>query len=174
MKGTTDPLEMALAQLIQERNDLDVAISALQKRLGRQVNTPAIAASGAAAASAPAGEVVTYHGEFHSLPLTKATEQLLHRVGRPLKTPQILKALQSASFEIRSKTPRSSLYTTLKRSPLFVKVLPDTWDLAERHPQAAERKREETAKARKSKARKGSNDRKPLAVTKTEQDKAVA
>lgn len=173
MKDATNPLEAALNQLIQERNDLDVAISALQKRLGRSVNVPAIAASGSAPAAAPSGDVVTYHGEFHNLSLTKATQQLLQRVGRPLKTPQILKALQAASYEMKAKSPRTNLYSTLKRSPMFVKVLPDTWDLAERQPQAAALKKEEIEKSKKSKS-KNSGGKKPQAVPKAEQRQAVA
>ena len=171
MTETSNPLELALAQLMQERSDLDVAIAALQKRLGREINTPAIAASGATLPSGPVGEIVTYHGEFHNLSLPKATEQLLRRVGRPLKTPQILKALQNASYEIKSKQPRSTLYTTLKRSPAVVKVLPDTWDLAEKHPQAAALKKEQKQQKRKPKAEKA--DRKPQTVAKAEERTAA-
>jgi len=167
MTDTSNPLEMALNQLTQERNDLDIAIAALQKRLGRAVNTPAMAASSAAPKMGPSSEIVTYHGEFHNLSLTKATEQLLKRVGRPLNTPQILKALQNASFEMKAKSPRTNLYTTLKRSPMFVKVLPDTWDLADRHPQAAALKQEERAKKHNPKQEK--SERKPQSVAKAQE-----
>lgn len=174
MAQTTDPLELALYQLKQERSDLDIAIAALEKRLGRPASTAVAPSSAGAATTTPAGDIVTYHGEFHNLSLTKATEALLHRVNRPLKTPQIVKALQNASFAIKAKNPRTNLYTSLRRSPIFVKVLPDTWDLAEKHPQAAALKQEE--KAKKPKARKNSSERKPKpqAVPKAEQERAVA
>jgi DNA-directed RNA polymerase delta subunit len=148
---------------LQERSDLDIAIAALQKRLGMPVGIPAQTQKAALNASTtPAGDIITYHGEFHGLSLTKATEQVLRRANRPLKTPQIVKALQSANFEMRAKSPRTNLYTTLKRSPMFVKVLPDTWDLAEKHPQLAALKKEQSAEKKAKK--KKSSDKKPQTI----------
>jgi hypothetical protein len=145
----------ALQQLLQERAELDSVIAALQKRLGKPMTA---ASSIPPAQMAPGGggatpESVVYRGAFFNLSVTKATERLLKTYGRPLKTPEILSAFEQAEFEIKGKHKRAAVYTALLRSPDFVKVLPDTWDLAARHPEAAEKKAQERA-AKKNKAKK--------------------
>ncbi len=150
-----DPIETALKQLLQERADLDAAIAALQKRLGRPVTaTVALPLGASGGPGQPVGETVVYRGEFFNLSVTKAAEKLLRRVGRPLKTPEILDAFERAGYEMKAKAPRANIYTALARSKNFVKVLPDTWALAEWHPEAAAFK-EEAAKAKKPKRPRG-------------------
>jgi hypothetical protein len=148
-----DHIQCALEQLLQERAELDAAITALQKRIGKP---PVI--GNAPLGSPPiqrvemnvTGEPVVYRGEFFNLSVTKAAEKLLKRVGRPMKTPEIMNGLQRAGYELNAKHPRPMIYTSLHRSRDFVKVLADTWDLAERHPEAAAQKAEhQTSKATK-------------------------
>lgn len=148
-------LEGALQQLLQERVELDTAIAALQRRVGKTgtSGSPTLPAPSGGMPQ-PAGDVVVYRGEFFNLSVTKAAEKLLKRVGHPLKTPEILAAFERARFEIKSKFPRPTIYTSLNRSRDFVKVLPDTWDLAERHPEAAAKKEQEMALAKASKGNK--------------------
>ncbi len=119
--------------------------------------------AGASAAS------VVYRGAFYNLSVTKAAEKLLKTFGRPLKTPEILSAFQEAEYEMaKGENARSGIYTALARSKDFVRVAADTWDLAERHPQAAEKKAQELAaktKGKGKKVRKGAKaDLKPSAV----------
>ena len=152
-----DPIEAALQQLLQERADLDTVIAGLQKRLGKaSVDVTASTHSGLLTATArPLASASVYRGDFFNLSVTAAAEKLLKRVGRQLKTPEILSALKQAEFEIKSKTPRATIYTSLRRSKDFVKVAPDTWDLSERHPDAARTKEQERqAKAAKTKQQK--------------------
>jgi len=154
----TNHIEGALQQLLQERAELDSVIAALQKRLGK----PATNGASSIPAAKPllntgagiAADSVVYRGAFFNLSVTRAAEKLLKTIGRPLKTPEILSAFQQAGYEMKGENSRSGIYTALARSKDFVKVLPDTWDLAERHPEAAEQKAQELAAA-KAKAKKG-------------------
>ncbi len=152
----TDYLEAALQQLLQERAELDAAISALQKRIGKPAassEAPAQQTVRMPIGAPHSGEPIVYRGEFFNLSITKAAEKLLKRAGRPLKTPEILACLQRAGFEIKAKLPRPTIYTSLNRSKDFVKVLPDTWDLSERHPEAAAKKEQEKAQQKSSKSK---------------------
>ncbi|SRR5216683_1413846 len=159
-------LEAVLQQLLQERAELDSVIAALQKRIGKPSIDPASpippakpllnASAGASAAS------VVYRGAFFNLSVTKAAEKLLRTFGRPLKTPEILSAFQQAEYEMaKGENARSGIYTALARSKDFVKVLPDTWDLADRHPEAAQKKAEELAAKTSKTKNKGKSARKP-------------
>jgi hypothetical protein len=147
----TNHLEAVLQQLLQERAEIDGLITALQKRMGKPSadSTSPIppakpllhASTGTSAAS------VVYRGAFFSLSVTKAAEKLLRTYGRPLKTPEILSAFQQAEYEMaKGENARSVIYTSLSRSKDFVKVHADTWDLAEKYPEAAAKKAEELAK----------------------------
>jgi len=156
-------MEAVLQQLLQERAELDSVIAALQKRIGKPVSnstSPIPAAQPLASGAATASSVV-YRGTFFNLSVTKAAEKLLRTFGRPLKTPEILSAFQQAEYEkAKGENARSVIYTALLRSRDFVKVLPDTWDLAERYPEAAAKKAEElAAKTAKTKS-KGKSARK--------------
>lgn len=154
MAEADNPLEAALNQLLQERIDLDAVIRALQKRLGRPVtSTPSSAneTSGTTAATQPMSEAIVYRGDFYGLSVPKAAQKLLKRVGRPLKTPEIFDAFVKAEYQMKGKAPRSNIYTALVRSKDFVRILPDTWALAEWHPEIAAK--QEAAKAKKPRRR---------------------
>lgn len=150
-----DHLEAALQQLLQERAELDSVIAALQKRIGK----PAISSSSIPPAKpllntpGTSANSVVYRGVFFNLSVTKAVEKLLKTYGRPLKTPEMLSAFAEAEYErAKGDNARAAIYTALLRSKDFVKVAADTWDLAERHPNAAEKKVQElAAKAAKAK-----------------------
>jgi hypothetical protein len=162
-------LEGALQQLPQERAELDSVIAALQKRLGVQGGnvTPLPAAQSLLNTTGIASaDSVVYRGAFFNLSVTKAAQKLLKTIGRPLKTPEVLSAFQQAGYEMKGENARNQIYTALARSRDFVKVLPDTWDLAERHPQAAEQKAQELASAKTKKPKKGG--RAPKATAKSE------
>jgi DNA-directed RNA polymerase delta subunit len=60
--------------------------------------------------------------------------------------------LKHAEYQVKGKAPRSNIYTALNRGKDFVKVLPDTWALAEWHPEIAAAKQDAT-KAKKPKKR---------------------
>src|SRR5688572_20850081 len=97
-----ETLEAALQHLLDQRNQIDAAIAAIQQILGGgAVAAPAQSPSGGhhfvARPSVPrGGEIVVHPGEFFQLSLTKATERILKRAGRPLKTGEILTTLRRA------------------------------------------------------------------------------
>lgn len=169
----TDPIEAALQQLLQERAELDMTIAALQKRVGKPVASAGttVQSNPAIPSSRPMSEAPVYRGDFFNLSITEAVQKLLRRVGRQLKTPEILGALLQAEFRIKSKTPRATVYTSLRRSRDFVKVAPDTWDLSERHPEAAQMKEQELQNMKTAKTRKR---RKPEAKAESEGLRTVA
>jgi hypothetical protein len=152
MSELNDPLEATIKKLLQERTELDSLIAALQKRLGKPIISAPTSIAGIPDAGGNAKPV--YRGAFFNLSIPKAAEKALKGSGIPLKTPQIMEIFDQAGFEIKSKTPRASLYTALARSRDFVKVLPDTWDLSERHPEAAAQKEQELLAARTTKGNK--------------------
>jgi hypothetical protein len=169
----TEHLEAVLRQLLTERTELDNLITALQKRMGKPAGESKLAIPATPMSAGVNAASVVYRGAFLNLSVTKAAEKLLKTFGRPLKTPEILRALQEAEFEkVKGDNARSIIYTALLRSKDFVKVLPDTWDLAERHPEAAQKKMEELASKgkripteRRVKAKKAKIDLKSQAAT---------
>ncbi len=130
-------LEQAIAALLEERAEIDQTIAALQRRLGRTaVAAGAPAGAGANLSASAGGEIVAHPGEFHQHSLTAAAEKILRRAGRPVKTQEILAALQRAEFQTGAKNPAQSIYTGLARHKGFLKVRPNTWALAEWFPNA--------------------------------------
>jgi hypothetical protein len=151
----TNHLEGALQQLLQERAELDSVIAALQKRLGKPASDISTIPTAKPLLNTTDAVSVVYRGAFFNLSVTKAAQKLLKTIGRPLKTPEILSAFLQAGYEMKGENARSGIYTALARSKDFVKVLPDTWDLAERHPEAAEQKTQELNAAKNKKSKKG-------------------
>jgi hypothetical protein len=165
----TNHLEAVLQQLLQERAELDSVITALQKRMGKPSVDSTLPIPAQPLSVGTSAASVVYRGAFFNLSVTKAAEKLLRTFGRPLKTPEILSAFQQAEYEMaKGENARSGIYTALARSKDFVKVLPDTWDLAERHPEAALQKAEELAAkaAKPKKAKKASKTAAPKAELK--------
>jgi hypothetical protein len=165
----TNHLEAVLQQLLHERTELDNLITALQKRMGKPTSDSPLSIPAKPMGVGTSAASVVYRGAFFNLSVTKAAEKILKTFGRPLKTPEILAAFQQAEFEMaKGENARSVIYTALLRSKDFVKVLPDTWDLAERHPQAAAQKAEElaTKAAKPKKAKKARKNAAPKAELK--------
>jgi hypothetical protein len=165
----TNHMEAVLQQLLQERAELDSVIAGLQKRMGKTSTESSLPIPAKPISAGTSAASVVYRGAFFNLSVTKAAEKLLRTFGRPLKTPEILFAFQQAEYEMaKGENARSGIYTALARSKDFVKVLPDTWDLAERHPEAAEKKAQELVtrtKGKGKKTRKGAKaEPKPQAV----------
>jgi cell division septum initiation protein DivIVA len=162
--------EAALQQLLQERAEIDSAIAVLQKRIGRtgtsDVTLPTNPLAKTQQGSASVDAVI-YRGEFFNLSITKAAEKLIKRAGRPLKTPEILAAFEKAGYTIKSKLPRPSIYTSLNRSRDFVKVNPDTWDVAEKYPEIAALKEQQLAEKAAAKSRRNKRSAKPTEKGKT-------
>jgi hypothetical protein len=133
-----DAIEAAIQKLMEQRSQIDQAIAALQAVL-TGVGIPATASTSSAGGrgAATAGEIGVNRGEFYGLSLTKAAERIVRRANRPMKTEEILAALRRAEFPMSDKHPVANVYTSLKRSKDFLKVLPNTWALAEWHPDAA-------------------------------------
>ena len=163
-------IEAAIKQLKQERANLDALIAALEKWA---VGGPTVPLASLLHAGSPTGSTEVFRGEFYGLSITKAAEKLLKRVKHPLKTPEIMESFQRAGYEVKGKTPRASIYTSLKRSKDFVKVLPDTWDLAALHPEAAAFKESESAKVKKPRMTRARRAAAPEAVS-TAKTAAVA
>ena len=148
-----DPsIEQALTALREERARIDQAIAALEAVSGHVPGSGGVTiGSGGGGATDARGEIVTHPGEFHQHSLTQATDKILRRGARPMKTNEILAALQRAEFEMGSKSPSQSVYTALARHKGFLKVRPNTWALAEWFPNAAPKVSDGEGKKRRKK-----------------------
>jgi hypothetical protein len=149
-------LEQAIAALLEDRAEIDLAIAALQRRLARAAGSPAGPTGPAMTATASGGDIVTHPGEFHQHTLTQVAEKILRRTMRPVKTQELMVAIQRAQFEMGSKNPSQSLYTSLARHKGFLKVRPNTWALAEWFPNVGGKTGEAEPRKRRRKTRKSS------------------
>jgi hypothetical protein len=132
-----------LEQLRQERDELDVLIRGLERRLGVlsdagdsetvQAPTPRVTVS---LDSIPVGF-------FHNLSQADAAEKLLRlHPGQPLKTGEILNAFRKSGMSVNAKNAVTVLYTALRRSPRFERVAGKAWGLSEWYPNSRKRKKE--------------------------------
>jgi len=130
-----------LQQLRDERDELNVLIQGLEKRLGvvsedhetegAKARTPRVTVS---LDSIPIGF-------FHNLGQADATEKLLRlHPGQPLKTGEILDAFRKSGMQVNAKSAVQVLYTTLKRSSKFERVAGKAWGLAEWYPNKRQKK----------------------------------
>jgi hypothetical protein len=133
-----------LQQLRDERDELNVLIQALEKRLGvvnadmeqdgPQAKAPRVTVS---LDSIPVGF-------FHNLSQADATEKLLRlHPGQPLKTGEILDVFRKSGMQVNAKSAVQILYTSLKRSPKFERVAGKAWGLAEWYPNKRKKKESE-------------------------------
>lgn len=138
-KGVLELLE----QVRRERDELNVLIQGLEKRLGI---TPETQSNGTPNATQPRVKISVEAipvGYFHNLSQAAAAEKLLKlNPGHPLKTPEILEAFRKGGMQITSKNAVQILYTTLKRSARFERVAKHAWGLAEWYPE--KRKKSQT------------------------------
>lgn len=130
-KGVLELLE----QLRQERDEINVLIQGLEKRLGV---VPQIAEGEDAKASSPRVNIRLDSipvGFFHNLSRVAATEKLLLlNPGQPLTTNDILDAFRKSGVAVNPKNAVTVLYTTLKRNPKFERVAGKAWGLSEWYP----------------------------------------
>jgi hypothetical protein len=130
-----------LQQLRTERDELNVLISGLEKRLGvvssstdkegTQAVTPKVTVS---IDNIPVGF-------FHNMSQAGAAEKLLKmNSGHPLTSNEIMDAFRKAGMEVTSKNALTILYTAMKRSPKFERVAGKAWGLAEWYPEKRKRK----------------------------------
>jgi hypothetical protein len=138
-KGVLELLE----QLRQERDELNVLIQGLERRLGVVSNETPVEATQARAPRVTVSVDSIPVGFFHNLSQADATEKLLRlHPGQPLKTSEILNALRKSGMQINQKNGITILYTTLKRSPKFERVAGKAWGLSEWYPQGKKRKKD--------------------------------
>jgi hypothetical protein len=156
-------IDQALTALREERARIDQAIAALEAVSGRAPGSTAATGPMGASSIDGRGDIITHPGEFHSHSLTEAADKILRRAGRPVKTNELVAALQRAEFETKSKAFGQSLYTGLARHKGFVKVRPNTWGLSEWFPKAAPKTDEGDGRKRRKKTRRSVS---PKLVTK--------
>lgn len=137
-KGALDLLE----QLRKERDELDVLIRGLEKRLGvLQEHEPAEASSTPAKVTQSVNSIPL--GFFHNMTQADAAEKLLRlNPGHPLSTKDILDAFRKSGMQVNPKNAITILYTTLKRGPRFERVAGQAWGLSDWYSDK-KRKREE-------------------------------
>ena len=135
-KGVLELLE----QLRREREELNVLIQGLEKRLGI-VSEPLDGDS--LLTSAPRLRVSIDSipvGFFHNLSQVASAEKLLRlNEGHPLTTNEILDAFRKSGMQVNPKNAVPILYTTLKRSDKFERVAGKKWGLAEWYPNRKKR-----------------------------------
>jgi len=142
MADTTKSTLEFLEQLRRERDELNVLISGLEKRLGI-VSESAVDAAGLSSASPRITVSVDSIplGFFHNLSQADAAEKLLKlNQGYALKTGEILTAFRKTGMHLNPKNALPILYTTLKRSPKFQRVAGQAWGLTEWYPEKSKRK----------------------------------
>jgi len=131
-----------LEELKRERDELNVLVSALEKRLGiasaNEASEDDTQTRGVRAGFSPENIPV---GFFHNLSQAAATEKLLRlNPGKALTNTEILDAFKKSGMEINAKNAFTILYTALKRSPKFERVGGKAWGLAEWYPQTRKKK----------------------------------
>ena len=131
-KGVLDFLE----QLRKERDELDVLIAGIERRIGitPRTSTPADREPQPPAA-APTVKVTIGDiplGFFHNLSQPAAAEKLLRlNPGQPLSTQEMLNSFRKSGLHLNPKNAAQILYTALSRNPKFERVAGKAWGLAE-------------------------------------------
>lgn len=131
-----------LEQLRSERQELDILIRGIEKRIGvvsKGVETDTV--------SPPTTPRVTVSldnipvGFFHNLSQAAAAEKLLRmNDGHPLTTSEIMEAYRKSGMHVSGKNAVTILYNSLSRSPKFERVAGKAWGLAEWYPESRKRK----------------------------------
>jgi hypothetical protein len=141
-ESTKGALEL-LEEMRREREELDLLIRGLEKRLGISSQSPQDSGGNASKPRQKISLESVPVGFFHNLSQAAAAEKLLGlNPGQPLKTAQILEAFRRSGMDITSKNAVTILYTALKRSPKFERVAGKAWGLAEWYPERKKRREE--------------------------------
>jgi len=147
-------LEDELREAMNARQELDVVIGYLSRRLGVDVVVDVLPPAPAPPVdhSAPAaGDPLTSVavGEFIGLSGPKAAAIVLKRMGRrPLKTPEIFRAIQKGGVNNIKDAP--TLWRSLVRDKQFARVGKGLWGLATWYPQGVPSPKPGTAKGASS------------------------
>jgi hypothetical protein len=140
MDGTEIDYAKVLQDLKSKRDRLNSAIEGIEEMLG-MAPSPASPENG----NRPPPEQVLVDGtgrllprqvasdSFFQMSASAAAEKYLNIVKRPASTNEICDALIRGGYLTNSKNFYSNMYTTLSRTPEFVKVKKD-WGLAEWYP----------------------------------------
>lgn len=146
MPDTSKTALELLEQLRSERDELDVLIQGLEKRLGI---VPDVRSADGPLAAGPRVTVSVDSipvGFFHNLTQVAAAEKLLRmNPGQALTTTEILDAFRKGGMSITSPNAATILYTGLKRNPKFERVAGKAWGLAEWYPAKDKRKQDQPA-----------------------------
>jgi hypothetical protein len=143
MESTKSVLEF-LEQLRKERDETNLLIAAVERRLGITSSAPAASestedASALANSAAPKLRVTIDDipvGFFHNLSQPQAVEKLLKlNPGQPLTTPELLEAFRKSGMPLNPKNATTILPTTLSRSAKFERVAGKAWGLSEWYPE---------------------------------------
>jgi hypothetical protein len=133
-----------LQDLRKERDELNVIIQALEKRLGI---VPSKTEGETASSDSPRVTVSLESipvGFFHNLSQAAAAEKLLMmNPGHPLTTNEIMEAFRKSAMPVHGKNAITILYTALKRSPKFERVAGKAWGMSEWYPEKRRKKEEE-------------------------------
>jgi hypothetical protein len=144
-----------LQELRNERDELDVLIHALEKRLER-TTVPSVSSSDRESSSSASPKKSRFLGGaktqdappvtsmpvgfFHNLSQAAAAEKLLKmNAGQPYTTGQILEAFRNSGMPLNPKNSVQILYTALKRNPKFERVGNKAWGLREWYPEKKKR-----------------------------------
>lgn len=130
----SNAMRATLDALVAERDELNVLIAGLAKRLGMEA--PGTGLSTEPTAPLPGGNPVdgTHEAEYFGFPSTKAAGEVLKKFGsrqRPLKTKDLYDAVRKGGVDISGE---DALYRSLARSRHFRKVGRGLWGLSEWYP----------------------------------------
>lgn len=139
MAESTKSAVQVLREMKKERDELNFAIQALERRLGITGTETERTVDEIDEQQVFSGSGVIPIGFFHNLSQAAAAEKLLKmNPNQALTTAQILEAFRNSGMNVNPKNALTILYTALKRSPKFERVGSKAWGLKEWYP---ERKR---------------------------------
>jgi hypothetical protein len=147
MPETAKTVLQLLEQIRKERDELNVLILGLERRLG-------IAPAGDHNESQTVSPRITVSvdsiplGFFHNLSQGDAAEKLLKlNPSQPLKTTEIMDAFRKSGMTFTSKNALTILYTTLKRSPRFTRLAGKAWGLSEWYADSKRKRKEQDSES---------------------------
>jgi hypothetical protein len=130
-----------LEQLRTERDELNVLIAGLEKRMGIVSTQPDRESTQQVTPKVTVSLDNIPVGFFHNLSQAASAEKLLKmNPGHPLTTNEIMEAFRKAGLEVNSKNALTILYTSLKRGQKFERVAGKAWGLAEWYPEKRKKK----------------------------------
>jgi hypothetical protein len=132
-----------LEQLRAEKDELEILIRGLEKRLGVVRQGPEAEPSQSPTPRVTVSLDNIPVGFFHNLSQASAAEKLLRmNEGHPLTTSEIMEAFRKSGMDVTGKNAVTILYNALSRSPKFERVAGKAWGLAEWYPPEKRKKKE--------------------------------